>query len=225
MLAETFEQRVNLRRIFISREHTAEEQRQGDDADRVRIAALIGARQSDRLGHDDPQVSPQPLASEIQFLEGRAEGVLRNHQPGLRRHDQPLDREHSDCRFAVVTAEKCDGRQQLPEQRDDDGDIDGDAGRARFVEELRQPPARREIGNELEPIGIRAIEPAQVHIRRVANGGKSRDPFGERRYKSGLLDEQGRKIEAFDLVACFGVDPVRSRAESIKCERERSVSH
>jgi hypothetical protein len=51
------------------------------------------------------------------------------------------------------------------------------------------------------------IEPAQVHVRRVANGGKSRDPFGERRYKSGMLDEQGREIEAFDLVACFGSIP------------------
>jgi hypothetical protein len=59
----------------------------------------------------------------------------------------------------------------------------------------------------------------------VAYGGKSRDPFGERRYKSGMLDEKGREIEAFDLIARFGVEPVRSRAESINCDLYRSVSH
>ena len=118
-----------------------------------------------------------------------------------------------------------DGRQQLPEQRDDDGDVDGDAGRARFVEQFGQAPAGREIGNELEPIGVRAIEPAQVHVRRVTNGGKARDTFAERRYKSGMLDKRRREIETFDLVACFGVDPVRSRAESINRDRYRSISH
>ena len=98
-------------------------------------------------------------------------------------------------------------------------------GRARFLEHLRQAPARREIGDELEPIGRRAIEPAQVHVRGVADGGKARDPLAERRYKTGMLDEQGREIEKLDLIAGFGVDAVCSAAESIDGDRYRGVSH
>ena len=64
-----------------------------------------------------------------------------------------------------------------------------------------------------------------MHVRGVANGRKPRNPFCQRRYKSGMLDKQGREIEAFDLIACIEVDPVRSRAESINCDRYRSISH
>ena len=50
MFVQAFEQRFDLRRIFIGREHTADEERQGDDADRVGVAALIGTRNPAEAG-------------------------------------------------------------------------------------------------------------------------------------------------------------------------------
>jgi hypothetical protein len=54
---------------------------------------------------------------------------------------------------------------------------------------------------------------------------ESRDPLGERRHESGMFYERRRKIEALDLVPGLGVDPVGSRAESINCDRHRSICH
>ncbi|MNC86104.1 hypothetical protein D3C83_17370 [compost metagenome] len=97
--------------------------------------------------------------------------------------------------------------------------------RHRLVEQLRQAPAGREIRDDLEPIRIRAIDSPQLDVRGVADRGEARDPLGERRYEVRVFDEVWREIKAFDLVPFFGVDPVRSRAESINCDRFRSVCH
>ena len=75
-------------------------------------------------------------------------------------------------------------------------------------EQLRQAPARRVIGDELEPIGRRAIEPAQMDVRRVTDRGEARDALADRGHETGMLDELGREIEKLDLVSGFGVDPV-----------------
>ena len=97
--------------------------------------------------------------------------------------------------------------------------------RDRFVEQLRHAPAGREVRDELEPIRVRAIEPAQVHVRGMTDRGEARHALGQGRYESRMFNEPGRKIEALDLIPGFGVNPVRSRAESVNCERKRGVCH
>ena len=93
----------------------------------------------------------------------------------------------------------------------------------RLVEQFRQAPARREIGDELEPIGGRPIEAAQVDVRRVADGGEARDALAERGHESGMFDELRREIEKLDLVSGFGVDAVGPGAEAIDGRRDRGV--
>jgi hypothetical protein len=59
----------------------------------------------------------------------------------------------------------------------------------------------------------------------MTHRGEARDPLRERGYETGMFNKGRREIKALDLVPGLGVDPVGSRAESIYCDRHRSICH
>ena len=126
-----------------------------------------------------------------------------------------MRRDGADRRVAIVPAKERHGRQQLPQQRDDDGDVDRNVGGRGFLEHLRQPPALRQIGDELQSIGRRPIEPAHVNVRGVTDGGKARDALAERANEAAVFDEFRREFEQLDFVAGFGVDATCSAAKPV----------
>ena len=108
------EQLSQLIRVFLFGEHAAEQQRQRDDANAVRICARVGSRQAGRRRHADAVVAPQAIAAKVQFLKGGAERVFGNYQASLRRDEQPLGSQHADGGIAIVSAKERHRRQQLP---------------------------------------------------------------------------------------------------------------
>ena len=138
---DVFEQRLQLARIFVLLEHAADQHDKRDHAERVGVGARVGARQARRRRHRDSQITPQPIAPEVQLLEGRTERVLGNHQSRLRRHDQSFRRQRPDCGVAIVASVQRRGRQQLAQQADHDGDLDGHVCARSHLQQIGEAPA------------------------------------------------------------------------------------
>ena len=85
---------------------------------------MIEARHAGARRQRDAELLPQTLARELELLDRRAEHVLDDHQPRVRRDDQPLRRDQAVSDLARVLVHQRDGGNQLPDQAERGIDVE-----------------------------------------------------------------------------------------------------
>ena len=100
--------------------------------------------------HRDAELLPQPLAAELQLLDRGAEHVLDDHQPRVRRHDEPLRRDQTVRDVARVLVQHGDRRHQLPDQAERGVDVELQVALVRDAQDVGEPRAFDVIGHDRE---------------------------------------------------------------------------
>ena len=165
---------------------------------------MIEARQPGARRHRDPELLPQPLAAELQLLDRRGDDVLDDHQPRVRRHDQPLGRDQAVRDVARVLVQQRDGRHQLANQAERGVDVELQAALLRDAQDVGEPRALDVIGDDREPRRrhLHAIDAAHARVIGMAEVRQPRGALAQRELER--RHRRQRRPDAKDLQQLAG---------------------
>ena len=132
-------------------ERPAEDERERDEPDAGDVGAMIEARQPGARRHRDAELLPQPIAAELQLLDGGAEHVLDDDQARVRRDDQPFGRDQAVRDVARVLVQQRDRRHELANQAERRVDVELQVALVRDAQDVGQPRAFDVIRHDREP--------------------------------------------------------------------------
>ena len=210
------------RRILIVLERTPEDERQRHHPDLGHVGSLIEPREANRARQRDAQLVPVPLLRKAQLLEGRAERVLDDHEPGVRRDHQSLGTERAVGHIAGRLVQDGDGGDQLPNQAQGRVDVEAQLPFVRPGEEVRQADTCGHVGDHREGLlPVRqALDGAYPAVVGVTEAREAADPLAQRELERRHLGQLLTQAEQFPLLVTRGVHEVSTLPEAI-AERNR----
>ena len=97
-------------------ERPTQHERERDQPDTGHVRAMIEPTRAGARRHRDSELLPEPIAAELQLLDGCRQHVFHNHEARVRRHHQPLRSDETMRDLARVFVQQRDRRHELANQ-------------------------------------------------------------------------------------------------------------
>ena len=167
---------------LVGLERAAEDERERDEAHPGHVGAMIEAREAGARRHGDAEILPQPIAAELQLLDGGAQHVLGDHEPRVRRHDETFGRQEAVRDVAGVLVQHGNGRHELANQAQRRVDVELEAALVRDAQDVGQARALDVVRHDRERRGGRhpTVDAADAGVVGVAEIREAGGAFAQR---------------------------------------------
>ena len=195
----------------------AEDERERDHADAGHVGAMIEARQAGARRHRDAELLPQPIAAELQLLDGGRHDVLDDHQARMRGDDHALGRDQSVRDFARVLVQQRHGGNELADQAQRGVDVELQVALVRDTQDVGEARAFDVVRDDGQSRSgyLHAIDAPNPRVVGVAEVRQPRRPFAQRELERRHRRQRRPDAKNLQQLACGAIGCDDALAEAI----------
>ncbi len=166
-------------------ERPTQHERERHQPDTGHVRPMIEPRHAGAWRHRDSELLPEPIAAELQLLDGCRQHVLDDHEARVRRHDQPLRSDETVRDLARVLMQQRDRRHELANQAECRVDVELEVALVRHPQHVGQSRTFNVIRHDREP-GAGHLDTIDTSHTRVVGMSEVRQPgsaFAQREFE------------------------------------------